>query len=336
MAVAAAPVALSPTPRRSIVAARRRLDPLDIIFGVGPTLAMAIVMGALIAILSTVVFHGAGHLNRTFLLSSPSSVNPESYGIFPTIVGTAALVVLMIMMALPLGVCAAIYLTEYAGNSRLARIIRAAVNNLAGVPSIVFGLFGVGFFVLFVGRLIDRATQPLDAATGQPILLYGQPALFWAAATLACLVLPVIIVSTEEALLAVPQSFREGALALGASKWQTIWEIVLPQSRGGILTGAILAISRGAGETAPILFTGAAYFLPKLPLFYWHGIPIINPWSQFMEMAYHIYTLVTQSTDPQAMLPHQFGTTLVLLLLTFGLNLVAIVARYRFRKTVGG
>ncbi|HYE79815.1 MAG TPA: ABC transporter permease subunit, partial [bacterium] len=152
--------------------------------------------------------------------------------------------------------------------------------------------------------------------------------------TLACLVLPVIIVSTEEALLAVPASYREAALALGASKWQTIREVVLPQARGGILTGAILAISRGAGETAPILFTGAAYFLPELPLFYWHGIPVINPWTQFMEMAYHIFILTTQSTDPIRELPHQFGTTLVLLVLTFGLNLTAIIARYRFRRAL--
>src|SRR6059036_848097 len=179
-------------------------------------------------------------------------------GVFTCIFGTVCIVVLMIVMALPLGVFAAIYMVEYGGKSRTARVIRAAVNNLAGVPSIVFGLFGLGFFVLFIGRSLDRVT-------GND-LLFGQPAMLWAAATLAILTLPVIIVSTAEALTAVPRSFREAAFALGATRWQVVRGVVLPQSWSGILTGSILSISRGAGETAPILFTGCAYYLPHLPV----------------------------------------------------------------------
>ncbi|MBU9889700.1 MAG: ABC transporter permease subunit, partial [Candidatus Omnitrophica bacterium] len=197
-----------------------------------------------------------------------------------------------------------------------------------GVPSIVFGLFGVGFFILFVGRNLDTVFQ-----TG---LLFGQPCMLWAAATLAVLVLPVIIVSTEEALNAVPQSQRSASLALGATKWQTIWHVVLPQARGGILTGAILSVSRGAGETAPILFTGCAYFLPRLPVTSLFGlIPMINPFDQFMELSYHIFIMATQSLDAVKTLPIQYGTTLVLISLTFLLNLTAILFRSYFRKKMG-
>ncbi|MBI3316733.1 MAG: phosphate ABC transporter permease PstA [Candidatus Omnitrophica bacterium] len=249
-------------------------------------------------------------------------------GIFPCIFGTLSITILMILMALPLGVAAAIYLTEYAGQGPFFRIIRAAVNNLAGVPSIIFGLFGVGFFILFMGRNIDGVLK-----SG---LLFGQPCMLWAAATLAVLVLPVIIVSTEEALNAVPQSHRAASLALGATKWQTIRDVVLPQARGGILTGAILAISRGAGETAPILFTGCAYFLPRLPVVNLFGvIPMINPLDQFMELSYHIFIMATQSTDAAKTLPIQYATTLVLITLTFLLNLTAIVFRIYFRKKLG-
>ncbi len=250
----------------------------------------------------------------------------------------------MIIMALPLGVMAGIYLVEYAGTGIAARVIRAAVNNLAGVPSIVFGLFGVGFFVLFVGRNLDRGLGPGGRAavervlgTGGPEagsgLLFGQPMMLWAAATLACLVLPIIIVTTQEALTAVPQSHRDASLALGATRWQTIRSVVLPQARAGILTGAILSVSRGAGETAPILFTGCAYFLPRLPVTELFGvIPMINPVDQFMQLSYHIFILATQSTDTQVTLPLQYGTALVLVAITFLLNLTGIVSRYVFRR----
>ncbi len=271
---------------------------------------------------------GLSAMTWTFLSKAPESGMTEG-GIFPCIFGTLAVTILMILMALPLGIGAAVYLVEYGGNSRGVRIIRAAVNNLAGVPSIVFGLFGVGFFILFIGRGMDKVLQ-----TG---LLMGQPCMLWAAATLSILVLPVIIVSTEEALNSVPQSHRDASLAMGATKWQTIWNVVLPQAKGGILTGAILSVSRGAGETAPILFTGCAYFLPRLPMVKLFGfLPMINPFDQFMELSYHIFIMATQSTNAAKTLPIQYGTTLTLLLLTFLFNLTAIIVRIRFRKKAGG
>lgn len=278
-------------------------------------------------ILFSIFTEGSRVLSWEFLTAKPIEGMTEG-GIFPCIFGTLSLTLLMILMALPLGVGAAIYLVEYAGQGFLFRVIRAAVNNLAGVPSIVFGLFGVGFFILFVGRNLDHVLK-----TG---LFLGQPCMLWAAATLAALVLPVIIVSTEEALNAVPQSQRSASLALGATKWQTIRNVVLPQARGGILTGAILAVSRGAGETAPILFTGCAYFLPRLPVVNLFGvIPMVNPFDQFMELSYHIFIMATQSTDAELTRPIQYGTTLVLITLTFLLNLTAVLFRIHYRKKLG-
>lgn len=282
---------------------------------------------ALIYILSQIFIHGSSVITWEFLTAAPMDGMTKG-GIFPCIFGTLSVTFLMILMALPLGISTAIYLVEYAEQGKIVRIVRAAVNNLAGVPSIVFGLFGVGFFVLFVGRNIDAVLR-----TG---LMFGQPCMLWAAATLSVLVLPVIIVSTEEALMAVPQSHRSASLALGATKWETIKNIVLPQARGGILTGAILAVSRGAGETAPILFTGCAYFLPHLPVVKLFGIvPMVNPLNQFMELSYHIFIMATQSVDAQKTLPLQYGTTLVLIVLTFLFNLSAVILRFYFRKKLG-
>ncbi len=283
------------------------------------------VLLALVLIVGNIVWQGHGVISWEFLTAKPVEGMTEG-GIFPCIFGTICITVLMILFAMPLGVCAAIYLVEYSGKSRLARVIRAAVNNLAGVPSIVFGLFGVGFFVLFLGRGIDRVF-------GLP-LMFGQPAMLWAAATLSLLVLPVIIVTTEEALQAVPQSHREAAYALGATRWQMVRRVVLPQARAGMLTGAILSVSRGAGETAPILFTGCAYFLPRLPIVHLPvlNIPVINPLDQFMELSYHIFIMATQSTNAVLTRPIQYGTTLVLLGLTFLLNLSAIALRAKFRR----
>ncbi len=296
------------------------LEALVRLFALAPLCALAF-------ILVKIFQNGHKAISLEFLTQPPIEGMTQG-GIFPCVFGTLVVTILMIAMALPLGVGSAIYLVEYAGEGFLFRIIRAAVNNLAGVPSIVFGLFGVGFFVLFVGRNIDHVLQ-----TG---LLFGQPCLLWAAATLSVLVLPVIIVSTEEALNAVPQSQRAASLALGATKWQTIRDVVLPQARGGILTGAILSISRGAGETAPILFTGCAYFLPRLPLVKLFGVfPMVNPFDQFMELSYHIFIMATQSTDAEKTLPIQYGTTLVLITLTFLLNLVAILLRVHFRQKLG-
>jgi phosphate transport system permease protein len=226
----------------------------------------------------------------------------------------------MVVALVPFGVGAAIYLHEYARPDALfTRAVRFSVNNLAGVPSIVFGLFGLGFFVQFLGRGMDRALG-LD-------VVWGQPSLMWAALTLALLNLPVVIVTTEEALRAVPHEMREASQALGATRWQTIRHVLLPQALPGILTGAILSISRGAGEVAPIMFTGAAYFLPYLPA---------SPTDQFMELGYHVFVLATQSPDVDLTRPLLYGTVLVLLLLTFALNFTAILIRARLRAALAG
>jgi phosphate transport system permease protein len=237
-------------------------------------------------------------------------------GILPAIVGTVALTLLMTVAAVPAGVATAIFLTEYAPKqSILARAIRVCINNLAGVPSIVFGLFGLGFFISTIGRGIDNAVYG-----GQ--LVYGKPSIIWASLTLAILTLPVVVVATEEALRAVPRELRDASLALGATKLQTVVKVVLPEALGGVLTGSILAISRGAGEVAPIMFTGAAYFLPFLPSH-------LN--DQFMSLSYHVYVLATQSPDVDRTKPLLYGTVLVLLMLTFFLNLIAVLIRARTR-----
>lgn len=293
------------------------------------TLFFSLVL-ALFLILGKIIEQGIGTISFEFIFDDPKN-NMTEGGIWPAIFGTIAVTLTMIIFAVPLGVCSAIYLNEYAKDSIFTRIIRTSINNLAGVPSIVFGLFGLGFFILFIGRGMDEVLE-----TG---LLYGQPALIWAAATLAVLVLPIVIVSTLEALNSVPKSHRDASYGLGATKWQTIKNVVLPQARPGILTGTILAISRGAGETAPILFLGAAFFLPNLPVTDLcigdYCIPMINPAKQFMYLAYHIFILATQSSNPTKTLPIQYGSTLVLIVLTFLLNITAIIFRYRFRKSLG-
>jgi phosphate transport system permease protein len=278
--------------------------------------ATFLVLAILAVILFDILRHGLGHLSLTFLTQAPSE-GMTAGGIFPAIVGMVEMVVLMTLAGVPVGVATAIYLHEYArADSRATRLIRIAIANLAGVPSIVFGLFGLGFFVQFVGAGIDKAFFG-----GQKV--YGQPALIWAALTMAVLTLPVVIVATEEALRAVPRELREASLALGATKFQTVTRVVVPQASAGILTGMILAVSRGAGEVAPILFTGAAYFLPRLPT----GLS-----SQFMTPSYHVYVLATQSPDVDATKPILYSTVLVLLALTFTLNIAAIVVRARVRR----
>lgn len=289
-----------------------------------------LLLAFLVLFLANIFIEGIGVISLEFIFDAPRN-NMTEGGIGPAIFGTIAVTLMMILFAVPLGVFAAIYLNEYAKNNFFNRLIRTSVNNLAGVPSIVFGLFGLGFFILFLGRKIDEIME-----TG---LLLGQPALLWASATLAILVLPIVIVSTLEALNSVPKSFRDASYGLGATKWQTIKNVVLPQASPGILTGTILAISRGAGETAPILFLGAAFFLPNLPVADLcigdYCIPMINPAEQFMYLAYHIFILATQSSNPTKTLPIQYGSTLVLIGLTFLLNITAILFRYRFRKNIG-
>lgn len=276
--------------------------------------AVVAIIGLLVSMLGTFIVQGTGQLSWTFLSEAPRNNNTEG-GIFPAIFGTTILVLLMTLLGVPVGTATAIYLSEYARQSApFARAVRFAVNTLAGVPSIVFGLFGVGFFIQFVGGGIDDLT----AST-----VFGKPALLWASATLAVLTLPVVIVSVEEALRAVPRELREASLALGATKWQTIIKVVLPNSVSGILTGSILAVGRGAGEVAAILFVGVVYSLERLPS---------TVTDQFMHLGYHLYVLSTQSPDVDKTLPLQYATTLVLLGLTFVLNFSAIYVRSRLRR----
>jgi phosphate transport system permease protein len=299
---------------------KHRLRLGDAVLWLATGLATLLVVAILGIILVDVVRNGAPRMTLGFLTQAPRD-GMTAGGIFPAIFGTLAMVVLMTIAALPAGVATAIYLHEYANpSSPLTRIVRVAVNNLAGVPSIVFGLFGLGFFIQFMGAGIDQFF--LGGAK-----IFGQPALLWAALTMAILTLPVVIVATEEALSAIPRDHRLASAALGATKFQTVFLIVLPQAIPGILTGAILAISRGAGEVAPILFTGAAYFLPKLPS---------GPQDQFMHLGYHVFVLATQSPDVDATRPLLYATVLVLLILTFALNATAIVVRSQMRRRFGG
>jgi phosphate transport system permease protein len=270
----------------------------------------------LTVILGNIVIHGIGAVTLDFLTKAPEA-GMTGGGIFPAIFGTFALVVLMTVAVIPLGVATAIYMHEYAPKrSKIVHLVRLAIQNLAGIPAIVFGLFGLGFFIEFVGRGIDQAFYG-----GR--LVYGQPAIIWASLTLALLTMPTVVVATEEALRAIPQSYREVAYSLGATRWQMIRRVVLPQAVGGILTGGILAVSRGSGEVAPVMFTGAAYFLPELP-------KSLN--SQFMELGYHVYVMTTQSPDVEATKPILYATVLVLLALTFLLNFSAVIIRAQIRK----
>jgi phosphate transport system permease protein len=282
-------------------------------------LAALLIVLMVAVILGNVLWFGWSTVTWEFLTAAPREGMTQG-GIFPAIFGTVALVVLMVIALVPFGVGAAVWLHEYARpDAWFTKAVRFSVANLAGVPSIVFGLFGLGFFIQFVGRGVDRALG-LD-------VVWGQPSLMWAALTLALLNLPVVIVTTEEALGTVPREMREASLALGASRWQTLRHVLLPQALPGVLTGAILSVSRGAGEVAPIMFTGAAYFLPYLPT---------SPTDQFMELGYHVFVLATQSPDVDATRPLLYGTVLVLLLLTFLLNLTAILIRARLRARLAG
>ncbi|NLI01061.1 MAG: phosphate ABC transporter permease PstA [Chthonomonadales bacterium] len=258
-----------------------------------------------------IIYHGYRQISWDFLRLPPTAVDAAG-GIFPAIVGTFYLMLGTIAVALPLGVGGAVYLTEYAGRSRLVRLIRLAIVNLAGVPSIVHGLFGLGFFVLFVGGGIDR----FILHTQRPV--WGQPCLLWGFCTLAVVILPIIITATEEALLSVPRSFREASLGLGATKWQTVRRVVLPTALPGILTGAILGIGRAAGETAPVMITCAASFKPFLP----SGLN-----DSAMLLPYHLYFVVTQVPNPSLQL--QAGIALVLVALVFFINVSAVVLRTR-------
>jgi phosphate transport system permease protein len=275
-----------------------------------------LIIAVIIILLVVIIIGGKETFSWEFLTAFPEDGMMKG-GIFPAIYGTALLVLIMSVAAVPFGTITAIYLTEYAHEkSILAQTIRFAVRTLATVPSIIFGLFGLGFFIRFVGTGMDNVFLGGE-------LKWAQPNILWASLTMALLTLPVVIVSVEEAIRTVPRELREASLALGATKWETIKRIVLPGSRSGIMTGTILAVSRGAGEVAPILFTGAAYYLATLPT---------SLSDQFMNLGYHIYILATQSANVDETLPIQFATTMVLLMLTFLLNLVAVIIRSRLRR----
>jgi len=281
-------------------------------------ICVLLIIFVIVSILAVVIIGGWENLTWEFLTEFPRDGMTKG-GILPALVGTALMTLIMTIAAVPFGAITAIYLAEYASEkSVFAKTIRFAVKTLAVVPSIIFGLFGLGFFIKFVGLKLD------DIFYGGE-LRWGQPNILWASLTMALLTLPVVIVSVEEAIKTIPRDMREASLALGATRWQTIQKVVLPGSYTGILTGTILAISRGAGEVAPILFTGAAYYLADLP----HSLS-----DQFMSLGYHIYIMSTQSTNVDDTLPIQFATTLILLLLTFSLSMIAVILRYRIRKKV--
>lgn len=262
-------------------------------------LATAIVVIPVILVIIQIVMNGAGAINWEFLSQSPSEAG-KAGGIFPAIVGTFFLMLGTVIFALPIGVFAGIYLTEYARNNWLTRLINMAIMNLAGVPSIIYGLFGLGIFVLAMS--------------------FGM-SLLAASLTLACQALAMTITTSREAILAVPKEYREGSLAIGSTKWQTIRHVVLPQARPGIITGTVLAMSRAAGETAPILVVGAAFLLPGLPQ---------SPFDQFMALPYHLYTVAAHV--PGVPETTTWGVALVLLLVVLSFNVTATVIRLRARK----
>ena len=266
------------------------------------TLMVIIILSSVFMMFYFIIFRGIKVINWQFLTQMPQK-GMTAGGIFPAILGTFYLTIGAICFALPLGTSAAIYLTEYADQNRSIRIIRIGINNLAGVPSVVFGLFGLAIFVKYLNFGVSILSGSL---------------------TLGILILPTIIRASEEALSAVPQSFREASLALGATKWQTIQKVVLPNSISGILTGSILSIGRAAGETAPILFTAATFYTMRLP---------DSIFSEVQALPYHIYALMTEGTHPESQVPIAYGTALVLVLLVLGLNLIAFILRNRFRRS---
>jgi phosphate transport system permease protein len=265
-----------------------------------------------------------------FLVAEPREANTEG-GVFPAIFGTVVMTLLMSLAVVPFGVLAALYLREYAKAGPIVSAVRIAVNNLAGVPSIVFGVFGLGFFCYLVGSSIDELL--FEARLPSPT--FGTGGVLWASLTLALLTLPVVIVATEEALAAVPGSMREGSYACGASKWQTIRRIVLPRAMPGIMTGMILAMARGAGEVAPLMLVGAVKLAPTLPV---DGFfPFVHFERSFMHLGFHIYDLGFQSQNSEAAKPMVYTTTVLLILVIVVLNLTAVSVRTRLRRRfVGG
>ena len=260
-----------------------------------------------------------------FLADDPREANTEG-GIFPAIFGTIMMVIIMSIIVTPFGVIAAVYLREYARQGFTTRLIRIAVNNLAGVPSVVYGVFGLGFFVYILGGNIDHLFFP-EAA---PAPVYGTPGILWASITLSLLTLPVVIVATEEGLARIPKSIREGSLALGATKLETLWNTVLPMASPAIMTGLILAVARAAGEVAPLMLVGVVKLAPTLPLD--GNLPFVHLDRKFMHLGFHIYDVGFQSPNVEAARPLVYATALLLVLVIIGLNLTAIVIRNNLRE----
>ena len=264
-------------------------------------ICLYLVLAVLLLFLYDIGRKGGGAISWEFLTQAPRKGMTQG-GIFPAIFGTFLVTLITALLAVPLGMCAAIYLNEYASQGRLTRLIRLSIRNLSGVPSIVYGLFGV---ILFV-NILRFGTSVLSAGL-----------------TLGLMTLPWTITASEEALKTVPSSYREGALALGATKWQSIRTNVLPYAIPGMLTGTVLGLARAAGETAPILFTGAAFFLPYLPK---------SLGDQFMALPYHLYIMATQHHQIEQVRPIAYGTALVLIVLVLGMNMTAVIIRYRLRR----
>ncbi|MBF0170395.1 MAG: phosphate ABC transporter permease PstA [Nitrospinae bacterium] len=274
-----------------------------------------VVVGVTLFILGLVFVKGIGGISFAFLTSPPTGTM-DGGGIGPMILGTAWLVILMSLMTVPLGAIIAVYLNEIATRNWLYNTVMSSVRTLAAVPSIVFGLFGLAFFVTVIGG-------GLDWLFGYEERVFQERCLLWAALTMGTLTLPTNVISVSEALKLVPDEQRHAGICLGYTRWEVVKWVVLPQAVGGILTGLVLSVSRGAGEVAPILFVGVAYFLPHFT-----GDVL----DQFMELGYHIYVMATQSPNVDETLPIQYATTLVLLTLTFGFNSIGQVIRWMHRK----
>lgn len=264
-----------------------------------------------------------------FIVDDPREANTEG-GIFPAIFGTVMMVLLMSAMVTPLGIMAAVYMREYAKQGPLIQIIRISVNNLAGVPSIVYGVFGLGFFIYFLGGNIDALFFP----EASPAPVFGSPGILWSSLTLALLTLPVVIVATEEGLSRVPRSIREGSLALGATKAETLWRTVLPIASPAMMTGLILAVARAAGEVAPLMLVGVVKLAPSLPLD--GNFPFLHLERKFMHLGFHIYDVGFQSPNVEAARPLVFATSLLLVIIIIVLNMFAIRLRNRLRERMRG
>lgn len=264
-----------------------------------------------------------------FVSDDPREANTEG-GIFPAIFGTVMMVIIMSVIVTPFGVVAAVYLREYASQGFMTRMVRIAVNNLAGVPSIVYGIFGLGFFIYFLGGNIDQLFFP----EALPAPTFGTPGIMWASLTLAILTLPVVIVATEEGLSRVPKAIREGSLALGATKWETLWKTVLPMASPAMMTGLILAVARAAGEVAPLMLVGVVKLAPSLPLD--ENFPFLHLDRKFMHLGFHIYDVGFQSPNVEAARPLVYATALLLIVVIIFLNLAAISIRNRLREKYKG